>query len=344
MSREQRRVAREWTSAAFTLVELLVVIAIIGILIALLLPAVQAAREAARRLQCSNHLKQIALGSLAHESAYGFLPTGGWGPTWVGDPDHAAGKRQPGGWIYCLLPFIEQEPLYMLGAGAGTDNGKRAAANSQRIATPVVTFDCPTRRPTAAYPGGYWGPPNYCSGPNPGQAKTCYAMNVGDTNKTVIWMSWPTTFDQGDDSSFSWSSTSDITGICFQRSEVTMACIRDGASNTYLAGEKYINPDYYLDGGDPGDDWSMYTGQQDDIVRSVGWPDKSYSSGYYPFPPKQDTPGVTDNNVFGSAHAGGLNMAFCDGSVHTISYTIDSEIHRRLGNRADGQTVDSSSF
>jgi prepilin-type N-terminal cleavage/methylation domain-containing protein len=134
-------------SVGFTLVELLVVITIIGILIALLLPAVQAAREAARRLQCSNQIKQLALGALGHETANGFLPTGGWNPCWAGDADRGFGGRQPGGWIYNVLPYIEQQPLHDLGSGA--DNSSVPTLSDcvlQCVGTPLTGLICPSRR------------------------------------------------------------------------------------------------------------------------------------------------------------------------------------------------------
>ncbi len=327
----------------FTLVELLVVITIIGILISLLLPAVQSAREAARRLQCSNNLKQLAVGSLNHESTHGFLPTGGWGYYWIGDPDRGFGKRQPGGWIYCLLPYVEQTALHNLGIGAATDAIRRAA-NAQRITTPVAIFNCPSRRTPQVFLGG--GSPLFCDSVS-GRARSCYAANVGDTNFLVAGYNstWnPQTFEEGDDANAPWPSTANCTGICFERSEVSMAMIRDGSSNTYMLGEKEIDPYRYLDGTDGGDDWGMYCGHQDDILRSVGYPKSGSSDQYIYLPPMQDLPGLNEGMRFGSAHFSGLNMAFCDGSVHSISYSISEEIHRRLGNRMDGLAIDGSNF
>ncbi len=130
----------------FTLVELLVVITIIGILIALLLPAVQAAREAARRVQCSNHLKQISLACLNHEEIHGFLPTGGWPVLFAGEPTRGFDRRQPGGWLYNILPYMEQVALHDLGADG--DRQKMCVC----VSTPLATFHCPSRRPAIVYP------------------------------------------------------------------------------------------------------------------------------------------------------------------------------------------------
>ena len=132
----QKSEIRNQKSTAFTLVELLVVITIIGILIALLLPAVQAAREAARQVQCRNNLKQIALACLNHEQIQGFLPTGGWGTLWDGDPDRGFSVSQMGRWIYNILPYLEQPAIHDL--GAGQDFNTKKTTFVQREATPLA--------------------------------------------------------------------------------------------------------------------------------------------------------------------------------------------------------------
>ena len=136
----------------FTLVELLVVITIIGILIALLLPAVQAAREAARRLQCTNNLKQIALACLDHEHVNKFLPTEGWGYSVGRRADARVRQKQPGGCHYNILPYLEQQALHDLGAGLTWNSTAAFAAKAQCAATPLTAFNCPTRRRVIAYP------------------------------------------------------------------------------------------------------------------------------------------------------------------------------------------------
>jgi prepilin-type N-terminal cleavage/methylation domain-containing protein/prepilin-type processing-associated H-X9-DG protein len=306
----------------FTLVELLVVITIIGILIALLLPAVQAARESARRLQCTNNLKQWALGAMNHEAAYGWFPVGGSTPAWgwyIGDPDLGFGDKQVGGWIYNTLPYVEQQTFHDQGMGQSPTAKK--AIWTKAVTQPISALFCPSRRPAVAgglgmYPtGAEWkniDPPTVLT-------HNDYAANTGGGT---------------------WQDFLDgkvPTGVVYRSGIVKMADIKDGTTNTYLFGEKYLNPDAYADGMDGGEDNCAYGGFDPDIQR---WANHIY-------PPMRDTPalGWGDTNfTFGSVHEGGLNMALCDGSVRSISYAIDPYIHEYLGNREDGHAIDGSRF
>jgi prepilin-type N-terminal cleavage/methylation domain-containing protein len=318
---EQRR-------RGFTLVELLVVIAIIGILIALLLPAVQAAREAARRIQCQNHLKQMGLACLSHESAQGFLPPAGWGWRWAGDPDRGFGENQPGGWNYCILPFLELESLYQMGA-----NGDVAMA-AIRAGTPVATFHCPTRRSPIAYPCK--AAVTYANMAKPEvMGRDDYAGSAGDTRPTCCW-SGPGSYEQAATmSEADWNAIAggrgDATGAIIRRGMVTLGEISDGTTTTYLLGEKYLDPDDYTTGDTSADDQGWDSGYDYDNHR--------WTVNIEMERPRQDQPGFYSPYIFGSAHSTGFSMVFCDGSVHMMSYDIDGLLHSRLGNRKDGQAI-----
>jgi len=322
----------------FTLVELLVVITIIGILIALLLPAVQAAREAARRMQCQNNLKQIALAFLNHESAQGHLPSAGWTQYWTGDPDRGFGKEQPGGWDFSVLPFTEQEALFNMGVGEGYNDKK--PFNTDRTQVPLAVYHCPSRRRAVlrkAYCVASGGFNNSNSITN--HAKIDYAANAGTYHDTDY--TGPSDYTAAE--SYTWwpapASQSKFTGVCFKRSEVLLAQVRDGSSNTLMAGEKYMDPDDYEDcGGNGGDDDGAFSGWNWDNTRYANANTDSTRI------PRQDQQGVDHQSSFGSAHAGTWNAAFCDGSVHGLSYALDKDIFTRLGHRKDGEPLDHSTF
>jgi prepilin-type N-terminal cleavage/methylation domain-containing protein/prepilin-type processing-associated H-X9-DG protein len=339
-----------YRKSGFTLIELLVVIAIIGILIALLLPAVQAAREAARRLQCNNNLKQLSLAALNHESAFEFMPSGGWGMFWVGDPDRGFGVDQPGGWTYDVLPFLEQKSLRELGSDGQPDviTPEQEAGARQCIDTPVAVMNCPSRRQARSLPMNYvefgGSIELYGAGTVTSSAKSDYAACAGD--QIYAWISvpgqGPVDYNQAEQwtRNGQWPNTDHCTGITFMRSKVRMSQIADGTSSTFMLGEKALNPDDYYTGEDGGDNETIFSPNDNDTQRTTYY-DATTGNGWLP---EQDTPGHFNGYGFGSAHAGVCNFAFCDGSVRGISYSIDGNVYRWLGNRDDGQVVDKDKF
>jgi prepilin-type N-terminal cleavage/methylation domain-containing protein/prepilin-type processing-associated H-X9-DG protein len=348
---EDRRHRRR---AGMTLVELLVVIAIIGTLVGLLLPAVQAAREAARRTSCQSNLKQLALGSLVHEQTYGFLPTGGWGWKWVGDPDRGFDRKQTGGWAFNLLPFVEQVALRNLGRGL-QDAAAKADQAVIRLSTPLAIFSCPSRRSPMLWPVVAGRQFRVTSVPSVESRRVDtvvrgdYAANMGSGTGPFLYQgggSYSTVEDGDQATEQDWindwydafSPPQPPDGVIFRHSMVRFRDISDGTSNTYLLGEKYIDPTAMANGSDQGDDQCLYSGHDRDIVR-VGfvppYPDTRGYDPYNDYPTSQDTD--PKPIAFGSAHPGSCGMAMVDGSVRTTDYGITASVHQGLSSRNDGQ-------
>ena len=301
----------------FTLIELLVVIAIIGILVALLLPGVQAAREAARQVRCTNNLKQQSLACQLHSDTYSRLPANGWNWRWTADPNRGIGSNQSGGWLYNILPHMEEEYLYELGTSM-TGNALRDA-KTERIKTVVPTFVCPSRDGSGGVQYIGWG--LYDSSIQNGDimGRADYAGNSGsDPAGIASYRSVDTT------GVFIATSSGGFDGVRF-------ADITDGLSATYLVGERYINADQYRNGQNPGNDQGWTTGNDPDVLR--------WTQNNRVYAPRRDRRGITNRNIFGSAHDAGFNISMCDGSVRRTSYTIDIEVHYLLGNRYDGEPV-----
>lgn len=308
--RDRPCVRLRWPRRAFTLVELLVTIAIIAILLALLLPAVQSAREGARTIQCKNNLRQIALGCIAHEHSQGFFPNTGSGYPHTGNPDGGFGSTQGGGWLYNILPFIERTNLHTLGAGLAN---KRPTI-IQRVNTAISAYNCPTRGSGFVRSGTSFQQPIGTGVPAP-YARSDYGGNV-----------------EG-----------------LMRGMVRDYAATDGLSNVILCGERNFDPDrYYTQGSGPtsyDSNQHGWTVGRDHETLCRGSPHSAINFHM----PIQDTPGVISFAInftgygagiaFGSPHSQ-LNVAMGDGSVQSIPYTIQDTVLQGLVRMSDGGSID----
>lgn len=295
------------TRHGLSMIELLVVIAIIGILIGLLLPAVQKVREAALRSKCQNNLRQLALAFELHHNQHNYFPTAGdnWSspPTYVrGVP--AVGAQQGAGWGFQILPYIEAEATWR-GGSAMTDPDR------QRLAVGITNpaFFCPVRRApaTVTYADKYLSKGNDDLVTH---ALCDYASNNLDDDTGVV--------------------RSNLFGPPTRRAELT-----DGSTTTLLLGEKRLNL-FYL--GKPGrsDDNEGYTvGNDWDTMRNTNQP---------PGRDLNEENTRRGHGEFGSSHPAGFNIALADGSVRLLSYSIDPTVFARLGTRSDGQPLGSDDF
>ncbi len=360
---DNRAVSRN--QSGFTLVELLVVIAIIAILIALLLPAVQSAREAARRTHCANNVKQMGLAVHNLLSARGTFPTGGYGGWTAYDPG-AGPDKQLVGWMYQILPYLEQLALH-----DDTSN----LLDLQSKAVPM--YFCPSRRPATKAPSApsrylndyASATPGYLSSDPLYGTETFAYPQLADS----FWQQWtsgsasgdgrgramPNTVWRGIIVRGSWDGAAFVPGVT---RAARARDIFDGLSNTLMLGEKRLgitiesgpvfgSGDGYR-GGEWHDDRGWTDGWDADIIRSTAFPLQADSDTT----PVHVTLGITQGQVlppgshglqetplgycFGSAHTGGMNGCMGDGSVRFIAYTVDHQIFAVMGDRAEGQVFE----
>ena len=351
---------------AFTLVELLVVIAIIGVLVALLLPAVQAAREAARRAQCVNNLKQLGLAALNYESTYKRFPSMGarqsdiW---WASDVDrgYAPGAnvtREQAGWCWQLLPFME---LSNISDARGENNGITNDGPTGRALcnTPIPMMICPTRGLRTWIDGSsltewvcgdyanFVGRNDLVDPPDPQEAPLVSASlaNLGNDDTNMEFFSGlivsPGTFVSA--TSFP-SSGNSFT----RRLDVGTEDCTDGTSNTILFAEKSVDgltytgvsPSHWHHVGEVGGVFAPGFWTNGRFNKPGTW-DKSLKSDGEVERNKVNSTITTDERGFGSAHAGIVNSVLGDGSVQSFSLDVDQRVFRNMCERNDGLLVSS---
>lgn len=290
---------------AFTLVELLVVIAIIGVLIALLLPAVQAARESARIVQCKNNLKQVGLALHNHADSLGHLPKG-W---------DSKGR----GWSAEILPYMEHQAEYELiadvpGQIVWNDNGPTEALLGMRIGQ----FRCPTLPLPDFYDDGSGS--KRIERRAPTSYGGCASSEVTSDSISSALFGTP---------SFQHPNYRHD-GIFYGSSSTKLRQITDGLSKTIMVGERHTDPNLVIQGntmdywaiGSPqiagGNEWSEFVGATS--VKISSWHNQEYS-------------GWEVEIAFGSWHAGIANFVYADGSVHAVVDTTDLNVFRAMGSR-----------
>jgi prepilin-type N-terminal cleavage/methylation domain-containing protein len=302
--------------AGFTLVELLVVIAIIGVLIALLLPAVQAAREAARRTQCANHLKQLGLGAQNFHDTRLFLP-----PSRLGNPSGSADWLT---WAVVIMPFIEQRNNYdRWNEKIGYGNHPVAVT---KVAIPI--YFCPSRRPpTMAWsndtPSGGLSDFAACAGR--GQQDGVNANGNIQPNATGAMIGGRWVIDSTGNTLLEWQGM------------IPLKMITDGTSNTFMMGEKHVRRDTKWG---TQEDRSVYTsGNKNNYRRFAGLDEDGvteYKLSEWNF---TDIVQQVDNRSFGSLHPGVVQFVLCDGSVRGLRKDIDVPTLSRLAQRDDGEVI-----
>jgi prepilin-type N-terminal cleavage/methylation domain-containing protein len=324
------RLGQRWRNgpSGFTLIELLVVIAIIGGLTALILPAVQAGREAARDSVCRSHLRQIGLAVCGHVEAQGYYPSGGWGGSWTGDPMRGYGASQPGGWVYNILEWIEAGFLRENEPPVSGDLSRERAGELLQV--PLQVLFCPTRRPASLYP--HANPYILVNAESPAEvARTDFAINAGDAGVNYLGPGEQSGPDSpaSAESGYSWPSANFYTGVSHFRSEIPPRSVVDGLSHTFVVGEKYLDSRHYESGLTDADRGFAVIGFSPDTVR-MALPELPLSG------PRRDDQ-RSNSTRFGSAHVAGCNFVYGDGSVRRMAHDVDFIVYRSQANRQDGE-------